>query len=588
MGDSEELFREDGFHVSSDPIVLELNRLENHLKDNDRELGIAHAEIKALKVTERLKEKAVEELNDDLKKLDEKLRFTENLLEDKNLEIKKLVSERRDALAAQFAAEATLRRVHANQKDEDYIPLDAVLAPMESEIRMCRNEISVLQEDKKALERLTKSKELALLETERMLKIAIERALLVEDLQNQNLELKRQIDICQEENRILDKANRQKVAEVEKLSQTIHELEESILAGGAAANAVRDYQRQILEMNEERRTLERELARVKILANRVATVVANEWKDDNDKVMPVKQWLEERKVLQGEIQRLRDKLNVSERTAKAESQLKDKFKLRLKTLEEGLKQVTTSSPNTEGSHLKQTVKPEPVLGYLSSNMGPRKRSQSQPRASFNAEQSTVQQRPNVTSENSNSNRTLEHVNSLKYKYISGKNLVKKNLWAPRNKLVDDVGKENSERKEDVGLEEFASVGPEVSKDFSAEAHSMQSTPEKDDLNVDCEDIVSGFLYDKLQKEVLNLRKSSQEKDGLLTAKDEEIKMLVKKIDTLTKAMETELKKMRRESASKERELTPRRVQKDPLHKSSTMIISKRAVKSVEVSCNSRG
>lgn len=33
-------------------------------------------------------------------------------------------------------------------------------------------------------------------------------------------------------------------------------------------------------------------------ANRVATVVANEWKDGNDKVMPVKQWLEERKHFQ--------------------------------------------------------------------------------------------------------------------------------------------------------------------------------------------------------------------------------------------------------------------------------------------------
>lgn len=49
---------------------------------------------------------------------------------------------------------------------------------------------------------------------------------------------------------------------------------------------------------EERKTLDRELARAKVTANRVATVVANEWKDGNDKVMPVKQWLEERRFLQ--------------------------------------------------------------------------------------------------------------------------------------------------------------------------------------------------------------------------------------------------------------------------------------------------
>ena len=51
-------------------------------------------------------------------------------------------------------------------------------------------------------------------------------------------------------------------------------------------------------LQEERKTLDRELARAKVSANRVAVVVANEWKDSNDKVMPVKQWLEERRFLQ--------------------------------------------------------------------------------------------------------------------------------------------------------------------------------------------------------------------------------------------------------------------------------------------------
>lgn len=55
----------------------------------------------------------------------------------------------------------------------------------------------MLQEDKKALERLTKSKELALLEAERILRSALERALIVEEVQNQNFELKRQIEISQ-------------------------------------------------------------------------------------------------------------------------------------------------------------------------------------------------------------------------------------------------------------------------------------------------------------------------------------------------------------------------------------------------------
>lgn len=57
------------------------------------------------------------------------------------------------------------------------------------------------------------------------------------------------LHVYQEENKILDKMHRQKVAEVEKLTQTVRELEEAVLAGGAAANAVRDYQRKFQEMS---------------------------------------------------------------------------------------------------------------------------------------------------------------------------------------------------------------------------------------------------------------------------------------------------------------------------------------------------
>lgn len=58
-------------------------------------------------------------------------------------------------------------------------------------------QIAALQEDNKALERHTKSKELALVEAEKILRSALERALIVEEVQNQNYELKRQIEICQ-------------------------------------------------------------------------------------------------------------------------------------------------------------------------------------------------------------------------------------------------------------------------------------------------------------------------------------------------------------------------------------------------------
>ncbi|KAL0359622.1 UNVERIFIED_CONTAM: Microtubule-associated protein 70-2 [Sesamum angustifolium] len=233
----------------SDPVRVELTRLENEVREKDRELGEVHAEIKALKFSERLKQKAVEE----------------------NLEIKKINEEKKAAMAAQFAAEATLRRVHAAQKDDEMPPIEAIITPLEAELKLARMEVAKLQDDNRALDRLTKSKEAALLEAERAVQMALAKASLVDDLQNKNQELSKQIEICQEEKRILD----------------------------------------------------RELARAKVSANRVAVVVANDWKDANDKVMPVKQWLEERKFYQGEMQQLKDKLAIAERAAKAEAQLKE-------------------------------------------------------------------------------------------------------------------------------------------------------------------------------------------------------------------------------------------------------------------------
>ncbi|KAG6525494.1 hypothetical protein ZIOFF_015450 [Zingiber officinale] len=59
----------------------------------------------------------------------------------KNLEIKKINDEKKAALAAQFAAEATLRRVYAAQKDDDTPPIEAILAPLEAELKLTRQEL---------------------------------------------------------------------------------------------------------------------------------------------------------------------------------------------------------------------------------------------------------------------------------------------------------------------------------------------------------------------------------------------------------------------------------------------------------------
>ncbi|XP_038882673.1 microtubule-associated protein 70-2-like [Benincasa hispida] len=523
----------------SDPVRVELNRLENEVRDKDRELGEALAEVKSLKNSERLKEKAVEELTDELKKVDEKLKASEALLESKNLEIKKINDEKKAALAAQFAAEATLRRVHAAQKDDEMPPIEAIIAPLEAELKLARLEVAKLQDDNRALDRLTKSKEAALLEAERTVQIALAKASLVDDLQNKNQELMKQIEICQEENKILDRLHRQKVGEVEKLMQTVRELEEAVLAGGAAANAVRDYQRKVQEMSEERRTLEREVARAKVTANRVATVVANEWKDANDKVMPVKQWLEERRFFQGEMQQLREKLAVAERTAKAEAQMKERYQLRFKVLEERLRS-SNGNPKiiSEGRSTSTGISRRQSLGGAELT-----------RLSSNGYLSRRNTNSHTGSLQSNSASAL-----LKTTKISSRSFDGGSRSLERDKLVQDaVVKDNSATITSGEIQFSETTAPYEENEDGIPVEKTKTEQE---------DYVSGALYDMLQKEVISLRKACHEKDVTLKDKDDAIEMLAKKVDTLNKAMEVEAKKMRREVVAMEKELAAMRVSRE--------------------------
>uniref|UniRef100_A0ACD5V8T2 Uncharacterized protein n=1 Tax=Avena sativa TaxID=4498 RepID=A0ACD5V8T2_AVESA len=548
----------------SDPVRVELTRLENELRDKERELGDAYAEIRALRLSERAREKAVEEvtLTDELERMDEKLKLTESNLENKNLEVKKINDEKKAAMAAQFAAEATLRRVHAAQKDDDMPPIEAILAPLEAELKLSRQEIAKLQDDNRALDRLTKQKEAALLEAERTVEIAMAKAAMVDDLQNKNQDLMKQIEICHEENKILDKLHRQKVAEVEKLSQTVRELEESVLAGGAAANAVRDYERKVQEMNDERKTLGRELARAKVTANRVAVVVANEWKDSNDKVMPVKQWLEERRFLQGEMQQLRDKLAIAERAARSEAQLKEKYQLRLKVLEDGLRGPPSGSsrPLTEGKSFSNGPSRRLSLGgadnipKLSPNGLLTRRSPSfHSRSSLSSSSSLILKHGKGTSKSfDGGTRSLDRGKV----HGNGSHLLNRSTDAVKDREAND----NWKGTVDERTNESAIGNPDERSNETTNSNPDERSNET--TNSNSIEMVSGFLYNMLQKEVVSLRKACHEKDQGLKDKDDAIEMLAKKVDTLTKAMEVEAKKMRREVAAMEKEVAAMRVDKD--------------------------
>ncbi|KAG0557941.1 hypothetical protein M758_11G163100 [Ceratodon purpureus] len=575
----------------SDPVRLELTRLENDVRDKNRVLAEAQAEMKSLRLSDRLKQKAVDELSEELEKVDGKLKSTLVLLDNKNLEVKKINDERKAAVAGQTAAEATLRRVQASQKDNELPPLEVILAPLEAELKVARHEISKLQDTNRALDRLTKSKEMALLEAERIIKAAEAKAAMVDDLQNRNQELLKQIEICQEENKILDKMHRNKVNEVEKLSITIRDLEEAVLAGGAAVNAARDFQRQVHELMEGKRTLERELARAKISANRVASVVANDWKDESDKVMPVKQWLEERRFLQGEMQQLRDKLVSAEKTAKTELQLKEKLQLRLKVLEDGLRsgngtirrpavEAKRTPSVTSNGNVHKSSGTEEGAKALANGSRTRRSAVSQLRAMTGP----ILKNGRMTSKSFDGGRSdSRSFDAGPFPVLKPFTNGFEELRTGRKSTTTDVAAKTAPVRpepEQSGKQapeaETQTTEPVTRAEVVAAVEVIAPTANgTESVN----DTVSGVLYDMLQKEVISLRKSSQEKDQSLKDKDNAIEMLSKKVDTLSKAMEVEAKKMRREVTVMEKEVAAMKVDKDQDRKTRRLSMSKEPVHS---------
>ncbi|KAG0564510.1 hypothetical protein KC19_8G116200 [Ceratodon purpureus] len=581
----------------SDPVRLELTRLENEVRDKNRGLAEAQAEIKSLRLSDRLKQKAVDELSEELEKVDEKLKSTLVLLDNKNLEVKKINDDKKAAVAAQNAAEATVRRVQAAQKDNDLPSLEVILAPLEAELKVARHEISKLQDTNRALDRLTKSKEAALLDAERTIKAAEAKAAMVDDLQNRNQELLKQIEICQEENKILDKMHRSKVNEVEKLSATIRDLEEAVLAGGAAVNAARDFQRQVHELMEGKRTLERELARAKISANRVASVVANDWKDENEKVMPVKQWLEERRFLQGEMQQLREKLVSAEKTAKTEAQLKEKVQLRLKVLEEGLKagngtlrrptvEAKRSSSVTSNGNARKPSGTEEGAKVLANGSRTRRSAVSQLRAMTGP----IVKNGRLTSKSFDGGRSDGRSFDpgplpVMKPFTNGFEEVRTGRKSVSPAVSASIKPVNSEppspkpASPEPGSPEREEATAAAKQRVEAGSVAESTGSAEDTCSETVNDTVSGVLYDMLQKEVISLRKASQEKDQSLKDKDNAIEMLSRKVDTLSKAMEVEAKKMRREVTVMEKEVAAMRVDKDQERRTRRLSLSKEPVNS---------
>lgn len=196
------------------------------------------------------------------------------------------------------------------------------------------------------------------------------------------------------------------------------------------------------------------------------------------------------------------------------------MKLRLKTLEDGLKHVSSFSVNSP-----KPAKASNILGFLTSNGGLGKRSTSQPRVSIICETIPLQQ-PNTGNANSNAVGKLKQADSFKRNYCSAENKLRNSLLASRRKGIDSKGKENTEVKAnaDANINKYKNEDTTISIEPKDKACGNDELHYKGSTSPVCEDVVSGFLYDRLQREVINLRKTLEAKDSSLDAKDKEIQV----------------------------------------------------------------
>ncbi|RWW47824.1 hypothetical protein BHE74_00046152, partial [Ensete ventricosum] len=443
----------------SDPVRVELNRLENEVRgatklcwlalrtefclhfswcaDKDRELSEAQSEIKALRLSERAREKAVEEVSRFCFMFPSYFHFKD--LHFMHLAVHLCCYTFQDEINSPYSRKFGTRKP---RNFEDVSPKPLILINATSHLQNAK-----LQDDNRALDRLTKSKEAALLEAERTVQIALAKASLVDDLQNKNQDLMKQIEICQVPRR---------------------------------------------RCLEEMKILDRELARAKVTANRVAVVVANEWKDASDKVMPVKQWLEERRFMQQDTY-----LQVSRSNEIAILNFQEKFQLRLKVLEEGLR-ISASGTNRTS-----------VDGKSTSNSPSGRQSLGGADNVTKIVDGFLSKRPSFQMRYSISGSTvLKHAKGASKSFDGGTRSLDRSKV-----LVNAAGLSMNESSD--------ATESDVSR------NSWKENPDKriSELpDVDSDDCVSGLLYDMLQKEVITLRKACSEKDQSLKDKDDAIEV----------------------------------------------------------------
>ncbi|GAB4821202.1 hypothetical protein N2152v2_008248 [Parachlorella kessleri] len=317
-------------------MLYETTRLRNELRSKDRELEEAMVEVRTLKSAMLTKDRALEKADGQLAAAKDRLLGLEGDVLSLKKSLAKTEAERdayRQEVDTALREADRLNEVVAQIPRESGSSLD--IARLENQLAELRQENQQLADDNKACYNVIRAKEKELARQGKKVAAAEEAVLSKRELENVIADLRRQLSEMHADLSTLQKMQRLKDAEVadaeRDAAKTVKELATTSEYLAAVTAELQLTKAALNEAKVEVSCLRDELARVSAVASRVARAeLRGGGKDEG--TIPVLMHLEEVKYMQGEIHRLKQKLEHAERSAVSAQQQKERLYKRIDAL----------------------------------------------------------------------------------------------------------------------------------------------------------------------------------------------------------------------------------------------------------------
>lgn len=329
----------------SSGLQFELNNLRNELRSKQREHSETEEEVRTLKAAVVTKDKALAKGAAEAACQQERAVKAEQALAAATKQLR--VSEEARAKASSSAEAASRQADKLTQKLAN-IPKDdkfsAQVASLEAEVKSLKAEGANLAKDNKACYTQIRAKDKQLDAAAKEVDHARQTELHNKELQNSILDLNRQLEEAKERESTLLAVERQHKADAASLTSQMNAAEQRAADTehrlALTSTELKTAQERCAELETEAVVLSDELTRTSAVAARAAgREVLNGSKDEG--VVPVTLHIEEVRYLQGEGERLREKIRHLERNLQASHQVQEHLQRQLSSQ----KRTTAASVN---------------------------------------------------------------------------------------------------------------------------------------------------------------------------------------------------------------------------------------------------